>query len=359
MAAETSPRGGLIQRLLDAVRGQGLSVVLPEGQDSRILAAARRLKDEGIAEPILLGPWERIEAAAQKAGVGLEGIRTIAPLGSEELDEYAADYAERRGLEFPVARRVVKRSLYFGGMMVGAGHADAMVAGAVKPTTLVIQAGVLTVGLAEGVATPSSFFLMVLPEFQGTRDKVLVYADCALNVAPNPAQLADIALASAQTARGLLDEEPRVAMLSFSSKGSASHAEVDQVRRALEIARRKAPGLKIDGELQADTAIVPHVAARKLKEPSPVAGRANVLIFPDLTAGNIAYKLTQHLAGAQAIGPVLQGFARPISDLSRGASVDDVIAVTAVCLVQATRATSQVAVSLGLSPRRHGEHRGY
>jgi len=343
MAAKRVVRGGLIERFLDAVRGRGLSVVLPEGQDSRILAAARRLTDEGIAEPILLGPWERIEAAAEQAGLGLEGIRTIAPLGSEQLDEYAAAYAERRGLDVNVARHVVKRPLYFGGMMVATGDADVMVAGAVKPTALVIQAGVLTVGLAEGVATPSSFFLMVLPEFQGTRDKVLVYADCALNVAPNPAQLADIALASAQTARGLLGEEPRVAMLSFSSKGSASHAEVDQVRKALEIARRKAPGLKIDGEFQADTAIVPGVAARKLKEPGPVAGRANVLVFPDLSAGNIAYKLTQHLAGARAIGPVLQGFASPLSDLSRSAGVDDVIAVVAVCLVQASRAARHAA----------------
>jgi len=343
MAAKTLPRGGLIQRFIDAVRGRGLSVVLPEAQDGRILAAARRLKDEGIAEPILLGSWERIAAAAEKAGLGLEGIRTIAPLRSAQLEDYAVSYAGRRGLETNVARRVVKRSLYFGGMMVAAGDADAMVAGAVKPTTLVIQAGVLTVGLAEGVATPSSFFLMVLPEFQGTRERVFVYADCALNVTPNPAQLADIALASARTARGLLGEEPRVAMLSFSSKGSASHAEVDPVRQALGIARRKAPGLKIDGEFQADTAIIPAVAARKLKEPGPVAGRANVLIFPDLNAGNIAYKLTQHLAGARAVGPVLQGFARPVGDLSRGAGVDDVIAVVAVCLAQASRAVSHAA----------------
>jgi phosphate acetyltransferase len=220
-------------------------------------------------------------------------------------------------------------------MMVAEGHADTTVGGAATPTSLVIQAGMLTVGLAPGIDTPSSFFLMILREFQGVRDKAFVYADCAVNIAPTPAQLADIAIASERSARRLLDETPRLALLSFSTKGSATHAAVDHVTQALAIVKRKAPGLRIDGELQADAAIIPSIGAKKVKQPSDVVGHANVLIFPDLNSGNIAYKLTQHLAGAQAIGPFLQGFAKPLSDLSRGASVHDIVAAAAICLVQA------------------------
>ena len=324
----------MIARFIEAAKASSHSVVLPEGQDERVIAAARRMKDEGIAEPIVLGKAEAIEAAAATAGVGLDGIRTINPAEADNLDTYAQAYVAGRDLNSRVARRMVKRPLYYAGMMVAEGEAQTLVAGVATPTALVIQAGVLTVRLAEGIETPSSFFLMIIPEFQGQKNKPFLYADCAVNIAPTPAELADIAIASERSARGLLSEKPRVAMLSFSTKGSASHVHVDHVSEALVIIKQKAAHLHIDGEFQADAAIIPSIGAKKVKEPSPVVGQANVLIFPDLNSGNIAYKLTQYMAGAQAIGPFLQGFAKPISDLSRGASVEDIVAAAAVCLPQ-------------------------
>ncbi len=325
----------LLEGLWEKVEGRNLSVVLPEGHDERIILAAHELKSRALANPIVVGKPEQVDAAVDKAGVSLEGITVISPKDSEKIDVYSRRYVSGRdNINEAIARRMVSKPLFYGGMMVASGDADVMVAGAATATATVIQAGVLTIGLAPGIATPSSFFIMIIPEFLGERDKKFIFADCAVNIDPSAEQLADIAMSSAASAERLLGEEPRVAMLSFSTKGSASHARVDRVCQALDIVKGKNPRLAIDGELQGDSAIIPAVAAKKVKTESAVAGKANVLIFPDLDSGNIAYKLTQYLAKAKAIGPFLQGFAKPISDLSRGASVDDVVSTAVVTLAQ-------------------------
>ena len=316
----------LLQNITEKARGLRKTIVFPDATDERAIQAARILADQGIVRPLLVGERHAIEARASGAGASVAGITIVDPAHSEYLDDFSSTFhalRKEKGLTAAQARSAMQQPLFFGAMMVRKGIADGSVAGSLSTTGDVLRAAIQAIGLADGISIVSSFFLMIFP------DRVLSFADCAVVPDPTAEQLADIAASTGDNHRRLTGEEARIAMLSFSTKGSASHPDVEKVQQATAVLQRKRPDLQTDGELQLDAAIVPKVAHSKAPG-STVAGRANVLIFPDLNSGNIGYKLAQRLAGAEAIGPVVQGLRKPAFDLSRGCSVSDIVNVAAI-----------------------------
>jgi phosphate acetyltransferase len=304
-------------------------IVLPEGADERTLVAAARLHADGLARPLVVGGPE-IAAELRRLGAG--EVEVLDPAADARRTQLAPLLFERRrakGMTEDDAHRLAADPLLFGALLVAAGEADGCVAGAVSTTADVMRAAIWAIGPAPGIRTVSSTFYMVVPPFRSEGEEVLSYSDAAVVPDPTAEQLADIAVAAADARRKVVGDDPRVAFLSYSTRGSAAGPSIDKVRRALEIFREKAPGIPADGELQADAALIESVGARK-SPGSAVAGRANVLIFPDLDAGNIAYKLTQRLAHAEAVGPIVQGLAKPCNDLSRGATPGDIVNVACI-----------------------------
>lgn len=324
--------------LLDAARQAPQRVVLPEATEPTILQAARAASDLDVARPVLVGSPVDIEQRAHANHIPLHGLELI---DLEQLPADAGVAADFRAAHPEVSaagvRRRLRSPLNAAAVLLAAGRVDALVAGLVHTTEEVIVASLGSVGLQPGVRTPSSLFLMRIPGYRGPEGELVVFADCGLVVAPDADELADIAVTTARTSQALLGWEPRIALLSYSTRGSADGDGPDRVREALALIHGRAPELAIDGELQLDAAIDPTVAARKVPGRSPVAGRANILVFPDLEAGNITYKAVQRFAGADAFGPFLQGFARTVSDLSRGSSVDDVLGVITLASLHAAR----------------------
>ena len=311
-------------------------IVLPEGDEKRTVKAASILKKEGLCVPVLVGDAEKARKVAAEQGADIAGIEIVEPAKDAKFAEYAAQYYELRkhkGISEEEAKKAVAEPLVYGVMMLHNDRVDGFLSGADHATADTVRPALHIIKPAAGVRTISSFFIMIFPSPKQGDDGVLIMGDCAINIDPVPVKLAAIGISSARMAKVLCGIDPRIAFLSFSTNGSTEHELVNAVKEAVRVAKEKAPDLAIDGEMQADAALVPEIGQKKFPG-SKVAGRANVLVFPDLQSGNIGYKLVQRLTGAEALGPIMQGFAKPVNDLSRGASVDDIVNMACVTALQ-------------------------